>query len=271
MGNVIIAAAPLIFAGLGALLTELAGSLTIAIEGFMIFGAFFGFVFAGWTGNILLGTLAAALLSALLGFLLILFIQKSGSDPFIAGLALNLAAAGLVGNLSQLFFGTSGVLRNSALAAPPRYAFAFAAVFSAVILAVAIKRTTLGMRLRAAGASPAAAAERGIAARRYVVGAWTIAAFLAAIGGAALSFRVGVYAPGGTAGRGWIALAAVYLGFKNVWGLSAAALIFAAVEQLAFKAQEIAALPSTALLGLPQALALILYVLSARLKLAKKK
>jgi simple sugar transport system permease protein len=237
----------------------------------MIFGAFFGFVFAGWTGNILLGTLAAALLTALLGFLLVLFIQKSGADPFIAGFAMNLAAAGLTGNLSQLLFGTGGVLRNGALAAPPRYAFALAAALAAMIVAVGIKRTVIGMRLRAAGISPAAAAERGIVSRRYVVGAWTIAAFLAAIGGAAISFRVGVYAPGGTAGRGWIALAAVYLGFKNVWGLSAAALIFAAVEQLAFKAQEIAALPVTALLGLPQALALILYVLSARLKRGKIK
>jgi simple sugar transport system permease protein len=92
--------------------------------------------------------------------------------------------------------------------------------------------------------------------------AWATASFLAALAGAALTFRVGVYAPGGIAGRGWIALAAVYLGFRRVWGVALAALVFTLAERLGYGIQRFGALPPTALLGLPPALALVFYTIS---------
>jgi simple sugar transport system permease protein len=118
------------------------------------------------------------------------------------------------------------------------------------------------LRLRASGLSPEAAAERGIRPERYRELAWAAASFLAALAGAALTFRVGVYAPGSIAGRGWIALAAVYLGFRRVWGVALAALVFTLAERLGYGVQRFGALPPTALLGLPSALALIFYTIS---------
>jgi simple sugar transport system permease protein len=85
---------------------------------------------------------------------------------------------------------------------------------------------------------------------------------LAALAGAALTFRVGAYAPGGIAGRGWIALAVVYLGFRKVWGVVFAAIIFSFAERLGYGVQGFGALPGTALLGLPSALALLFYFFS---------
>jgi simple sugar transport system permease protein len=131
-----------------------------------------------------------------------------------------------------------------------------------LMAALVIGKTYWGLRLRASGLSPEAALERGIRPGRYREWAWAAAAFLAALAGAALTFRVGSYIPNGVAGRGWISLAAVYLGFRRVGGVFLAALVFALAELAGLGAQNLAFLPATAILGLPSALALILYSVS---------
>jgi simple sugar transport system permease protein len=262
IAGILSAAAPLMLASLGALLSDLSGALGIFIEGFMILGAFFSWIIAGWTGSAFWGTVISALLAGLGGWALARFVRATGANPFIAGLALNLAAGGITNSLSALWFGTKGVLRNPELLIPGRLPFTFTAWVFAVLAALTVNRTAWGLRLRASGLSPAAAAERGIRPERWRELAWGAAAFLAALAGAALTFRVGVYAPGGIAGRGWIALAAVYLGFRRVWGVVLAALVFTLAERLGYGIQSFGALPATALLGLPSALALVLYSFS---------
>jgi simple sugar transport system permease protein len=274
-------AAPLMFAGLGALLSDLSGALAVFIEGFMVTGSFFSWIFAGWTGSVFLGTLLSAMLAALTGWALARFVRLSGANPFIAGLALNLAASGITMSLSAAWFGTKGVLQNPGIKIPRlvriplidsmpligkiisgQSPFTYTAWACALILAIGIKKTTAGFRLRAAGLSYDAAVERGIHSGLYREGAWALAAFLAALAGAALTFRAGSYSPGGIAGRGWIALAVVYLGFRNVWGVVLASLVFTLAERLGFSLQSLGSLSATALLGLPFALALLLYFVS---------
>lgn len=255
-------AAPLMMAGLGALLSDLSGALGIFIEGFMTGGAFFSWVFTLWTGSALLGTLLSASLAAVSGWALARFVRLSGANPFIAGLALNLAASGITLSLSAAWFGTKGVIQNPGISIPEVSLFTFAAWIFALIIALGLKRTVLGLRLRASGLSEETAAERGIRPGLYREGAWATAAFLAAMAGAALTFRVGAYAPGGIAGRGWIALAAVYLGFRKPWGVVAAAFVFSFAERIGYSIQGFGALSPTALLGLPSALALLLYFIS---------
>jgi simple sugar transport system permease protein len=268
-------------AGLGALLSDLSGALAIFIEGFMVTGSFFSWIFAVWTGSVFVGTLLSAMLAAAAGWALARFVRLSGANPFIAGLALNLAASGITTSLSAVWFGTKGVLRNPAIKIPQpvriplidsipfagkiisgHSPFTYAAWACVLILAIGLKKTIAGFRLRAAGLSYEAAAERGIHSGLYREGAWALAAFLAALAGAALTFRAGSYSPGGIAGRGWIALAAVYLGFKNVWGVTLAAIVFTLAERLGFNLQNFGSLNATALLGLPFALALLLYFFS---------
>jgi simple sugar transport system permease protein len=275
------AAAPLMLAALGALFTDLAGALGIFIEGFMTLGGFCAWIIAGRTGSVFWGSLLSGLIMAAAGWALARFVRRTGANPFIAALALNLAAGGIADSLSAAWFGTKGVLRNPGFViyGPVRIPFVedlpligpilsghlpavYLAWVSTIIAAVVISKTTLGLRLRASGRSPEAAAERGIRTGRYQEGAWATAAFLAALAGAALTFRVGAYTPGGSAGRGWIALAAVYLGFRTVWGTAAAALLFAAAELAGLSIQGLGALPATALLGLPSAMALGLYTVS---------
>ena len=255
-------AAPLIIAGLGALLSDLSGALGIFIEGFMISGAFFSWVFAIWTGSAFLGILISALLAALAGWGLARFVRISGANPFIAGLALNLAASGITRSLSSLWFGTKGVLLNPGIRLPAQSSFTWLAFACILIAAAGLNRTVPGLRLRASGLAPEAVAGKGISPGLYREAAWAMAAFLAALAGAALTFRVGAYAPGGISGRGWIALAAVYLGYRKVWGVALAAIVFSFAERLGFGIQGLGGLPATALLGLPFALAFVFYSLS---------
>jgi simple sugar transport system permease protein len=270
-------ALPLLFASLGALWTELAGSLGIFIEGFMNLGSFFTYCFMVKTGSVFASCLLSALVCAALGFLSAVFVQASKANPFIAGLALNLAADGLANTLSQIWFGAKGVLRNNGLFAAPGSAGFTQASFAAgtalcfALSALLVYRTRFGLRLRASGLSVPAAEERGVDPSRYQAAAWTIAAMLAGVGGSCLMLRVGAYTPGGVSGRGWIALAAVYLGFRNVWGVGAAAFVFALVERAGVTAQSVSGLPPTALLGIPSALALVFYTASCAARGKKRR
>jgi simple sugar transport system permease protein len=280
MNSLLTASAPLLLAALGALLTENSGALGVFIEGFMVLGSFFAWIFAVNTGSVWAGTLGAALLGALVGWGLARFVRITKANPFIAGLALNLAAGGVTDYLSQAWFGTKGVLRADLSIPGPVFIplihnipavgkilsgqlpFTYIAWALIILGGLVIGKTPLGLRLRASGHSPLAAEERGLHPAWYREGAWAAAAFLACLAGAALSFRVGAYIPGGIAGRGWIALAAIYLGFRTVRGTAAAALVFALAEYAGLSLQGFGAVPATVLLGLPPALALILYTLS---------
>ena len=263
MEGLLNSAAPLMLAGLGALLTDLSGALGIFIEGFMIMGAFFSWIFAGWTSSVFLGTFISAMLAASTGWGLARFVRLTHANPFIAGLALNLAASGITLSFSAVWFGTKGVLLNPAIKIPGSVTiplignipvlgqllsgnnpFTYTAWIAAALAAIALKRTVPGLRLRAAGLSPDASTERGIRPGLYLEGAWALAAFLAALAGAALTFRVGAYAPSGIAGRGWIALASVYLGFRKAWGVVLAAIIFSFAERLGYGIQSFSTLPA---------------------------
>ena len=263
-GGLLNSAAPLMLAGLGALISDLSGALGIFMEGFMITGAFFSWIFTIKTGSVIWGCLISALLAAFAGWALARFVRVTGANPFIAGLALNLAASGITVSLSAAWFGTKGVLQNPGivLSEAIQYPFTLIAWALALLAVIGLEWTIPGFRLKASGLSPETANERGIRPERYREVAWAMAAFLAALAGAALTFRVGVYAPGGIAGRGWIALAAVYLGFRRPLGVVAAAIVFTFAERLGFGIQSFGSLPATALLGLPSALALLLYSLS---------
>ena len=264
-------AAPLILAGTGALITELAGSLAIFMEGFMTLGAFVAWTVARATGYAWAGSLAAALLGAFLAWALARFCEKTGANTFIAALALNLAATGITQTLSIAWFGTRGVLVDDRVPASTKIlsgidSYLVLALVAVALTALIVKRTHFGLRLRAAGKDPEALAERGVSPARYREGAWAAAGALAALGGAALTFRIGAHIPGGVAGRGWIALVIVYLGFRNAWGVLAASILFAAAEYLSGIVQGTGTIPATLLLGLPPALSLVLFSITSALR-----
>jgi simple sugar transport system permease protein len=279
--SLISSAAPLIFASTGALLSELGGSLAIFIEGFINLGSFLVFLLTDYMNSAFFATVFVCLTCGTLGWLVAYSVRVLKADGFITALAFNVFSEGLTSFLSQLLYRSKGTLRSAAVAPLasldiplvhklplvggvifPLSVFALWALFFALLLSIALDKTRQGLYFRASGLDADAARERGLRPAVYREVSWALAAALAGLAGAALTFRIGVYAPGNSGGRGWIALALDYLGGKRVWGVVLAALVFTAAERLAFGAQGAHVASATALLGLPPLLALLFYALS---------
>ncbi len=246
---------PILLAATGGVLTERAGMLNIGLEGLILTGAFSAVAVAQATGSILLGLLGGAAGGLLLALLFSLTCIELRANIFVAGLAVNLLAAGVVPFLSELFFGTRGVVRLATLTRLPRIGGVSAmlpvAVALALLSAVALYQTPWGMRIRAAGGSVDSLVGRGLSSDRYRRAATLLSGIFAGLAGAEIALRLGVYLPNISAGRGWIALVAIFLGLRNPLGVIGAAFLFALFEAFAGAAQGFMEVSGTLLLGLP--------------------
>lgn len=206
-------ATPLIFAALGGLLSERSGVINIALEGKMLFGAFMGAAVALYLANPWAGFLGGALASAVLGSLYAFMTIRCQADQIIAGTAINMLAFGITPFLSKLFFDVTG----SSPPLPLSGRFTFEPIVIAfcvtVLLALFLRMTRGGLWLSMSGEHPEALEASGISVR--TVRTWAIIAgsSLAGLGGACLSlFLASGYSRNMTAGRGFMALAALILG-----------------------------------------------------------
>lgn len=287
---ILVMAGPLLFATLGAIVSEYAGVLAVFMDGAITLSGFICIAVTAATGNAFAGALAAIAGTVLLLALVALFNEKTGANPFITGLAVNLLAAGLTSWLSVLMFKTRGVIAlatqeiahhsnpaartimaASQTASQTTAHGAFSGALSligsvlpylaAIGVALALSRTTFGLNLRATGRSPDVLSARGVNPARYRVASWALAAFFAACAGTELALGIGAWVPNLSAGRGWTALAACYLGYRNPLACIAACLLFSGAEWWANSIQGTSNIPSTVILGLPYLLALLAFVL----------
>ena len=224
-------APPLILAALGGVISERAGVVNIGLEGMMRVGAFFAcwaaFAFtSAWVG-LAAGLAAGAALAALHAFVSI----HGRADQVVSGIALNLIALGLVTFLLEAVFGTTGTAPVETLPELPtllgRSPFTYLAFIAPVVLAGVLRYTVVGLRLRAVGEHPHAAATLGVSVARVRWAAVLAGGALAGLGGSALSLvilhRFDNKMP---AGMGFMALAAVVFGKWTPLGALAAALFF---------------------------------------------
>lgn len=268
-------AAPLLFATLGALCTEYAGVLAVFMDGAITFAGFVCIAVTGATGSPLAGFMAAALATVTLLYAVAKFTEYTRANPFVTGLAVNLLVSGVTSWLSAAWYGTRGVLALSALnpaafaAAPvagffPRALASPASLAAAILLALILRYTGFGLKLKITGTSSDVLTARGVSPGRYKILSWCIAAFFAACAGSILTLNLGAYVPNVSAGRGWTALAAVYLGFRNPLLCVGAVLLFASAEYATNVMQGFGNVPSTLILGLPYALALLVFIVIPR-------
>ena len=267
-------AVPLILAALGGLLTERAGVLNIGLEGMILIGAFGGIVGANATGSLAVGFIAGAALGLALSAIMSVACIELKANIFIAGLATNLLAAGIVPYLSEILYGTKGVVKLRAAAGIP-HLFQLGAPFYLTLVVTAgvwvlIYRTPFGLRLRAAGEAPEALEARGAPAGRYQRIAVLLSGVLAGAAGAEVSIRLGVYLPNISAGRGWIALVAIFLGYRHPVGVVLAALFFALFEGLAGSAQGFISIPGTVLVGLPYLVTVVAMVIYSAVRRGRR-
>jgi len=247
----LILAVPLAFGAMGGLLNERAGVVNIAIEGQLLTGAFGAAVVASITHSAYVGLVAAPVAGLLIGSLLALFTVKYRVNQIIVGVVLNVFAVGLT---SFLF---SSVLKPNAatLNSPPRMPVIDIPVLSGipvvgpvlfrqtllvylmyvavVVITVALFRTRWGLRVRAVGEHPLAADTVGIDVQATRWRNVLLGSMVAGLGGAFFTIgSVGAFSQEMTAGKGYIALAAMILGRWTPVGALAAALLFGFSDKL---------------------------------------
>jgi simple sugar transport system permease protein len=267
--------APLLLAALGEVISERAGVINIQLEGMMLVGAFAGVWGAYLSGSVWVGFLAAGI-----GGLLIALIHGVTCFVFLAnqvvsGVVLNILALGLTSFGLAAVFGRSlnrsvGTLPRVRIPGLADIPFVGPALFSqrlTVYLALllvpvtwwVLERTAIGLALKAAGERPDAAEALGVRVMRVRWLALMACGVLAGLGGGQLTLAgLGFFTPNVTAGRGFIALAAVVFGKWNPVGAAAAVMLFSTANAFQIRAQALGIdLPYQLLVSLPYLATLI--------------
>lgn len=252
LGGSLELAAPITMGALAGILSERSGMLDIAIEGKMLLGACVASVVASLvliaTGNPILGAIggiaAAMLVGAVLGLLLAWLGIRHKVDQIIAGTVVNIGAVGIT---NFLFLRVLG--RNTEFNTPPTIEafrlplladipvlgpilfsakpYVYVAIVLMLFLTYMLFRTRWGLRLRASGEKPAAAGTVGVNVLAIRYRALLMAGMIAGLAGSYLSLSTaGSFQMGMSAGRGFIALAAMIFGAWHPIGAFGAALVF---------------------------------------------
>jgi ABC-type uncharacterized transport system permease subunit len=268
-------ATPLILGALGGIVSERSGVVNVGLEGMMLMGAFFGIFGADLLDSWFLGLLVGMAAGGVLAFVHAFFSVQLRADQIVSGMALNFLALGVTGYVFLDHYGDQGtpdnIPRVPDISIPGVKDVSFfgdaighantltwIALILVVALTVFLFRTPRGLRLRSVGEHPRAAETVGISVPRTRYVAVVASGMLAAMGGAYLSIGfVGSFNQGMTAGRGFIALAAVIFGKWHPVGALGAALLFGFSTALAQRLPAFS--PSTAVLfqALPYVLTLI--------------
>ncbi len=266
---------PLAFAALGGLFSERSGVLNIALEGMLLTGAFVSAAVTFATGNVWVGTIAAIVVGSLVGILHAFLSVTLRVDQLVSGLAINLSAAGLTAFGARLVFNletTQKLAGIPAIAIPGlsqipllgpllfnQDLLAYSLLLLIPLITYLLFRTSLGLTLRAVGEYPRAADTAGIQVAwvRYVSVA--LSGILAALGGAYLVLvHVKFFTEGMSAGKGFIALAALIFGRWHPVYTALACLLFGATEALQLRVQAFnLAIPYQLLTMLPYVTALL--------------
>jgi len=210
-------ATPLIFSALGGMFSERSGVINIALEGLMLAGAFTAAVITYESGNPFLGFFAAMLAGAGLAFVYAIACIKFEADQVVAGFGINILMLGLPALLSSAIYDSAGsteqIAKENLL--PGLFDINIASVLAFLLVPVCwyvLYKTPFGLRLRAVGENPAAADAAGVSVLKLRYTAVVLSGVLAAAGGAYLSIgQSSLFTRGMTAGRGFIALAALIL------------------------------------------------------------
>lgn len=245
-------AMPYACAAVGGIWADRAGIIQIGLEGVLLTSAFTSVAVAALTGSATLGLLAGVASGALLSVLHAALVEKARVHAVISGIALNLLAfAGTRLALRGLFesasnspqiagfrlgpTGSSGAAMLARVFCDP---VTLAAIAATVITPFALARTRFGLRARAAGENPVAAASVGIPVTRVRLAALAVSGAICALGGVHLAFDQHRFESGMSSGRGFMALAAVVVSGWRAERAVAACVVFGALEALQIVLQD---------------------------------
>lgn len=255
-------ATPLIFAAMGGLLSERSGVMNIGLEGMMLTGAFVAVLGTYYLHNPWAGLVCALIAGGAVGLIHAFWSIGLRSDQIVTGTAINLLAAGITVFLCQRLWNQSG--RSPQVETLPNVTAGINVLVPVAYITVPIvwyflRTTKPGLRLMASGENPQAAESVGIAVDKMRYVAVMMSGVFAAAGGAYLSIgSLSLFTRDMTAGRGFIALAAVIFGNWMPIGTLGACLLFAGSQAVQVQAQvKNIGISTDLLLALPYLLTLI--------------
>ena len=247
----ILLSVPLIFGALAGVLCERSGVVNIAIEGQLLAGAFLSALVGSLTGSMLLGLVAAVVAGLLVSAILAVFAVRYFVEQVIVGVVINTLVLGLTS-----FFYTAVMTEDpSTYNSPPvmkpipipilsdipvigpilfNQSFIVYLMYAiAALCHVALFKTRWGLRVRSVGEHPKAADTVGINVNRLRFRNVLLSGLVAGLGGAFFTLgSVGAFGKNMTAGKGFIALAAMIFGRWTPLGAIGAALLFGFADQL---------------------------------------
>ncbi len=254
--------APLLLAAMGGLLSERSGVMNIGLEGFMLLGAFGAAAGSYFTGQPFAGLAVGVLVAGLAGAVYAYWAITLRADQIVSGTAINLLGVGLTAFLVQRIWGQAGGspsvtrLPTTWLDLSVLVPVAFGIV---PVVWWLLRRTKPGLRIMASGENPRAAESVGIDVPAYRYACVIAAGALAGLGGAYLSIGdLSQFTTNMTAGRGFIALAAVIFGNWTPLGTLGATLLFGFAQALRFQVQALGLpVPQELIIALPYLLTLV--------------
>jgi len=265
-------ATPILLAASGEIFSELSGVLNIGIEGSMLAGSLAGFIAAYYTGSIFWGIVAGAFAGGLMGLLMAFFSVTLQANQVACGIILNLFALGFTGFLFRVVFGITllppSIKGLKALPVPLLHKIPFLGpvlfnqnimvymtFFLVIICYFIIFKTTWGLKIRAVGEYPKGADTMGINVYNIRYFCVILGGIFAGLGGSFLTMDLGMFTDNITAGRGFIALAAVIFGRCKPGGVMTAALLFGLADAFQLRLQALGCtFPSELLTMLPYVL-----------------
>ena len=268
-------ATPLTFAAIGGMFSERSGVVNIALEGMMLSGAFFGIWGADRFGSWQWGLVTAMVAGGLFALIHAVFSIHLRADQIVSGTAINFLALGVTGYLYIDLYGAQGTPPDVSEIPDVNLGFIedvyflgpifgqmnlmiWLALATVVLSWVVPFPTPIGLRIRDIGEHPRAADTVGISVYLVRYCCVTVSGILAALGGAYLSIGfVGSFSENMTAGRGFIALAALIFGAWRPFGAFSAALLFGFSSALAQRLPEYSGSAATLFQALPYVLTLI--------------
>jgi ABC-type uncharacterized transport system permease subunit len=273
-------ASPVLYATMGGILNERAGIINIGLEGIMLTGALTGVVVSFYTGDPWLGFAAAAVAGGLVALVHAFLSISLEANQIVSGAAINIACLGLTSFVIRILFGLKEqqrtvphfvpshvpVLSDIPVIGPIFFAqnvVVYAAYALVPLLAFVLYRSRWGLVIIASGEHPRAADTMGVDPNRVRYVCTVLSGMAGGAGGASLSLgQLHFFVDDMTAGRGFMALAALIFGRWDPVGGLVACLLFGAADALQFRIQATGVnIPYQFMLMLPYLLTLVVLVI----------
>ncbi|WP_342480672.1 ABC transporter permease [Paenibacillus sp. FSL L8-0340] len=283
---------PILFAALGALISNRAGIINIGMEGIMLVSALAGVIVSAYSHSAWIGLLGAVLSGTVIAGILAFFTLRFKTHIILGGVAINMFASGGTVFILYLLSGDKGsstslaskvlpsvqipLLKDIPVLGPTlsgHHILTYFSILSVLIVYYLLNRTPLGLRIRSVGENPHAAQSVGVSVIKIQYAALLLSGFFASLGGAYMSMGyLSLFTRDMIAGRGWIAIAAESMGRSTTVGTALTSLLFGAADALS-NALQVLKIPAELIATLPYVatvIGLVIYAVSETRKKNRK-